>query len=44
MEALSGREYRMFTRTVLGPMRYVLGQGDDEAFHKWRIRVKNLYL
>jgi CHAD domain-containing protein len=24
-------------------MRGALGQGDDEAFHKWRIRVKNLY-
>jgi hypothetical protein len=22
-------------------MRCALGQGDDEAFHKWRIRVKN---
>jgi CHAD domain-containing protein len=24
-------------------MERALGQGDDEAFHKWRIRVKNLY-
>jgi CHAD domain-containing protein len=24
-------------------MRSALGQGDDVAFHKWRIRVKNLY-
>jgi CHAD domain-containing protein len=24
-------------------MRSALRQGDDEAFHKWRIRVKNLY-
>jgi CHAD domain-containing protein len=24
-------------------MRGALGQGDDKAFHKWRIRVKNLY-
>jgi CHAD domain-containing protein len=24
-------------------MRCALGQGDDEAFHKWRIRVKNLF-
>jgi CHAD domain-containing protein len=24
-------------------MEAALGQGDDEAFHKWRIRVKNLY-
>jgi hypothetical protein len=24
-------------------MRCALRQGDDEAYHKWRIRVKNLY-
>jgi CHAD domain-containing protein len=24
-------------------MERALGQGDDEAFHRWRIRVKNLY-
>jgi CHAD domain-containing protein len=24
-------------------MERALRQGDDEAFHKWRIRVKNLY-
>jgi CHAD domain-containing protein len=24
-------------------MRRALGQSDDEAFHKWRIRVKNLF-
>jgi CHAD domain-containing protein len=24
-------------------MRTALSQGDDEAFHKWRIRVKNLF-
>jgi CHAD domain-containing protein len=24
-------------------MERALGNGDDEAFHKWRIRVKNLY-
>jgi CHAD domain-containing protein len=24
-------------------MERALGQGDDDAFHKWRIRVKNLY-
>jgi len=24
-------------------MEHALGQGDDKAFHKWRIRVKSLY-
>ena len=24
-------------------MERALGQGDDEAFHKWRMRVKNFY-
>ena len=47
---ISGREWKAIEpglrevyRQCRRRMRRALGQGDDDAFHKWRIRVKNLY-
>ena len=47
---ISGREWeaigpglREVYRQCRKRMRSALGQGDDVAFHKWRIRVKNLF-
>jgi len=47
---ISGREWKAIEpglrevyRQCRKRMERALGQGDDDAFHKWRIRVKNLY-